>query len=48
MRVGMWFLIWSTRPVPDRDRERLTNQQYLEREGRERAYQRRFLLERTV
>lgn len=48
MRVGMWFLVWSTRAAPDRDRERLTNQQFLEREMRERAYQRRFLLERTV
>lgn len=38
MRVGMWLLIWSTRPVPDRERERLTHEAARERELRERRY----------
>lgn len=46
MRLGLRLLIWSTRPLPDKERERLANQQYLERAERERNALRRALLER--
>ena len=38
MRVGMWLLIWSTRPLPDQDRERSDFELDRERELRERSY----------
>lgn len=45
MRIGMHLLIWSTRPLPDPERDQLANQQYLDWEQREREMLRRALLE---
>lgn len=49
MRLGMCFLIWGTRAVPESERDDyLVNQEFRERHQREGEYERRWLLERPI
>lgn len=45
-RLGLRLLAWGARPVASPEDERLTNQQHLDNQARERGYERRYLMER--